>query len=87
MNILVLGAGQLARMMSLAGAPLNINIISYDVGSRQLMHPLTLDVRDQSLSDAIVECDAITAEFEHIPDDVLTLCAASGKFYPGKTGH
>ncbi len=84
MNILVLGAGQLARMMSLAGAPLNINIISYDVGSRQLMHPLTLDVRDQSLSDAIAECDAITAEFEHIPDDVLTLCAASGKFYPGK---
>lgn len=84
MNILVLGAGQLARMMSLAGAPLNINIISYDVGSRQLMHPLTLDVRDQSLSDAIAESDAITAEFEHIPDDVLTLCAASGKFYPGK---
>ncbi|WP_257286144.1 5-(carboxyamino)imidazole ribonucleotide synthase [Endozoicomonas sp. SESOKO1] len=84
MNILVLGAGQLARMMSLAGAPLNINIISYDVGSEKLVHPLTLQVSDQSLAAAIAECDAITAEFEHIPDDVLTLCAASGKFYPGK---
>ncbi|MFK0572333.1 5-(carboxyamino)imidazole ribonucleotide synthase [Endozoicomonas sp.] len=84
MNILVLGAGQLARMMSLAGAPLNLNIISYDVGSKQLMHPLTLHVIDQSLTEAIAECDAITAEFEHIPDDVLTECSVSGKFYPGK---
>ncbi len=84
MNILVLGAGQLARMMSLAGAPLNINIISYDVASKKLMHPLTLHIIDQSLPEAIAECDAITAEFEHIPDDVLTLCSASGKFYPGK---
>ncbi|WP_066016526.1 5-(carboxyamino)imidazole ribonucleotide synthase [Endozoicomonas atrinae] len=84
MNILVLGAGQLARMMSLAGAPLNINIISYDVGSEKLMHPLTLHIVDQSLPEAIAECDAITAEFEHIPDDVLTLCSSSGKFYPGK---
>lgn len=84
MNILVLGAGQLARMMSLAGAPLNLNIMAYDVGSKQLMHPLTLHVVDKSLTEAIAECDAITAEFEHIPDDVLALCAASGKFYPGK---
>ena len=84
MNILVLGAGQLARMMSLAGAPLNINIISYDVGSAKLMHPLTFHVSDQSLTEVIAECDAITAEFEHIPDDVLSLCAASGKFYPGR---
>ncbi|USE33846.1 5-(carboxyamino)imidazole ribonucleotide synthase [Endozoicomonas sp. SCSIO W0465] len=84
MNILVLGAGQLARMMSLAGAPLNINIIAYDVDSGMLMHPLTLRSSEQTLSEAIAECDAITVEFEHIPDEVLTQCAASGKLYPGK---
>lgn len=84
MNILVLGAGQLARMMSLAGAPLDINIKAYDVGSEQVVHPLTLAVYEQDLVTAIAECDAITAEFEHIPDDVLALCCQSGKFYPGK---
>jgi 5-(carboxyamino)imidazole ribonucleotide synthase len=84
MNILVLGAGQLARMMSLAGAPLNLNIKAYDVGTKRVMHPLTLEVYNSDLSEAIAESDAITAEFEHIPDDVLELCCASGKFYPGK---
>lgn len=84
MNILVLGAGQLARMMSLAGAPLNIGVLSYDVGSGQLLHPLTRHVFDQTLVQAIADSDAITAEFEHIPDDVLSQCEASGKFYPGK---
>ena len=84
MNILMLGAGQLARMMSLAGAPLDLNVLSYDVGSGQLMHPLTHHVSTQTLADAIAECDAITAEFEHIPDAILTQCAASGKLYPNK---
>ncbi|MET6758566.1 5-(carboxyamino)imidazole ribonucleotide synthase [Pseudoalteromonas sp. NCIMB_1079] len=84
MNILILGAGQLARMMSLAGAPLNLNVVAYDVGSKQIKHPLTGDVYSTSLEQAILNADAITAEFEHIPDDVLTLCCNSNKFYPGK---
>ncbi|MFT5235078.1 MAG: 5-(carboxyamino)imidazole ribonucleotide synthase [Shewanella sp.] len=84
MNILVLGAGQLARMMSLEGAPLNLNVIAFDVGSQKIIHPLTLQVFEQSLEQAISMVDVITSEFEHIPDDVLALCCQSGKFYPGK---
>ena len=84
MNILILGAGQLARMMSLAGAPLNLNVVAYDVGSQKIVHPLTGEVYTTSLEQAIESADAITAEFEHIPDDVLTLCCNSNKFYPGK---
>lgn len=84
MTILILGAGQLARMMSLAGAPLNLNVVAYDVGSQQIMHPLTGEVYKTTLEQAIESADAITAEFEHIPDDVLTLCCNSNKFYPGK---
>ncbi|BDF94337.1 5-(carboxyamino)imidazole ribonucleotide synthase [Pseudoalteromonas sp. KAN5] len=84
MTILILGAGQLARMMSLAGAPLNLNVVAYDVGSEQIVHPLTGQVFETTLAQAIVDADAITAEFEHIPDDVLTQCCASNKFYPGK---
>ncbi|MBQ4832438.1 5-(carboxyamino)imidazole ribonucleotide synthase [Pseudoalteromonas sp. MMG010] len=84
MNILILGAGQLARMMSLAGAPLNLNVIAFDVGSNSIVHPLTGEIYTQTLEQAIENADAITAEFEHIPDDVLTLCSQSNKFYPGK---
>ena len=84
MTILILGAGQLARMMSLAGAPLNLNVVAYDVGSQQIVHPLTNQVYATTLEQAIDDADAITAEFEHIPDDVLTLCCNSNKFYPGK---
>ena len=84
MNILVLGAGQLARMMSLEAAPLNLNVRAYDVGSKQVVHPLTLHLFEQTLEEAIALADVITCEFEHIPDDVLALCCASGKFFPGK---
>ena len=84
MNILVLGAGQLARMMSLEAAPLNLNLRAYDVASKQVIHPLTLQSFEQTLEDAIALVDVITCEFEHIPDDVLALCSESGKFFPGK---
>ncbi len=44
MHVLVLGAGQLARMMALAGVPLNITISAFDVRSNNIVHPLTLEV-------------------------------------------
>lgn len=81
-HVLVLGAGQLARMMSLAGAPLNIKISAFDVRSENIVHPLTLEVLGNGLEHAIAEADVITAEFEHIPLDVLAICEKSGKFLP-----
>lgn len=82
MNVLVLGAGQLARMMSLAGAPLNIKVSAYDVRSGDILHPLTLQPLGHGLDTAIAGADVITAEFEHIPLDVLKTCEASGKLKP-----
>ncbi|EOU2464477.1 5-(carboxyamino)imidazole ribonucleotide synthase [Vibrio navarrensis] len=82
MHVLVLGAGQLARMMSLAGAPLNIQISAYDVASGNIVHPLTQHLLGHGLENAIEQVDVITAEFEHIPHDVLDVCEASGKFLP-----
>ncbi|SEG57906.1 5-(carboxyamino)imidazole ribonucleotide synthase [Vibrio hangzhouensis] len=81
-HVLVLGAGQLARMMSLAGAPLNINISAFDVRSENIVHPLTLEILGSGLQQAIAQADVITAEFEHIPHDILAVCEASGKFLP-----
>jgi len=82
MHVLVLGAGQLARMMSLAGAPLNIEISAFDVGSKNIVHPLTQAILGKGLENAIERADVITAEFEHIPHDVLEVCEHSGKFLP-----
>ncbi|SON51281.1 5-(carboxyamino)imidazole ribonucleotide synthase [Vibrio tapetis] len=82
MHVLVLGAGQLARMMSLAGAPLNIEISAFDVGSENIVHPLTAQLLGHGLENAIEKADVITAEFEHIPHDVLDVCEKSGKFFP-----
>lgn len=82
MHVLVLGAGQLARMMSLAGAPLNIEISAYDVSSETIIHPLTQTVLGKGLENAIAKADVITAEFEHIPHNILAICEQSGKFLP-----
>lgn len=82
MKVLVLGAGQLARMMSLAGAPLNIDVFAYDVGTGHVVHPLTQQIILKGLNTAITYADVITAEFEHIPHDILDTCEASGKFLP-----
>jgi 5-(carboxyamino)imidazole ribonucleotide synthase len=85
MNVLVLGAGQLARMMALAGAPLNISISAFDVNSEAIMHPLTQQKLGHGLANAIADADIVTAEFEHIPLPVLAQCQQSGKFLPGET--
>lgn len=82
MQVLVLGAGQLARMMSLASAPLNIKVIAYDVGSEAIVHPLTQTKIGEGLANAIDQADVITAEFEHIPHPILDECEASGKLIP-----
>jgi len=82
MNVLVLGAGQLARMMALAVKPLNINIRAFDVGSGNVVDPLTTGVIFGDLSQGIAYSDFITAEFEHIDHQTLALCEASGKLRP-----
>ena len=82
MKVLVLGAGQLARMMALAGAPLNIEVLAYDVGTGRIVHPLTQQIMLKGLDTAITYANVITAEFEHIPHDILDTCQRSGKFLP-----
>ncbi|KZN39792.1 phosphoribosylaminoimidazole carboxylase [Pseudoalteromonas luteoviolacea CPMOR-2] len=83
MKVLVLGAGQLARMMSLSSTHLGIEVLAYDVSSKQVINPVTFEVSNTTLEQEVERAYAITAEFEHIPEDVLALCESSGKFYPG----
>ena len=83
MQVLVLGAGQLARMMALASAPLGIEIRAYDVRSHRVVHPVTWHDYGDDLLSGLDKADVVTAEFEHIPPDILKISDASGKFLPG----
>lgn len=83
MHVLVLGAGQLARMMALDSAPLGIEIRAYDVRSHKVVHPLTWHDYGDDLVTGLNKAEVVTAEFEHIPPDILAAAEASGKFLPG----
>ncbi|WP_068547021.1 5-(carboxyamino)imidazole ribonucleotide synthase [Thalassotalea crassostreae] len=81
-KVLVLGAGQLARMMKLAGAPLNLDIKAFDVRTNKVVHPIANEYTFGDLASGIAQADVITAEFEHVKHDVLAQCEASGKLLP-----
>lgn len=85
MQVLVMGAGQLARMMALAGAPLNIEVLAYDVNSDTVQHPLTQQQFNLTLEQAVAQADVVSSEFEHIPYPVQDICQQSGKFFPNST--
>jgi 5-(carboxyamino)imidazole ribonucleotide synthase len=81
-KVLVLGAGQLARMMDLAGAPLGMDIKAFDVRTNNVVHPVDPEHIYGDLQSGISECDVITAEFEHVAHNTLEECEASGKLFP-----
>lgn len=84
-KVLVMGAGQLARMMALAGAPLNLQVQAYDVNTDTVVHPVTQQKFTMTLAEAVADADIVTSEFEHIPYPVQQVCQASGKFFPNST--
>ena len=81
-KVLILGAGQLARMMELAGTPLNIDVQAFDVRSNKVISPIYPDRIYGDLQNGIANADVITAEFEHVAHNVLTECELSGKLFP-----
>lgn len=82
MSILILGSGQLARMMALAAYPLGLKLAAVDVNNRTVVDPVSKTTLDISLQQAIAEASAISVEFEHIPEDLLAEVNASGKLMP-----
>lgn len=82
MKVLVLGSGQLAQMMYLAAAPLGVEVKAVDVTDNSIVNPIDKQLYDHDLAIAIDDADAITVEFEHIPEPLLDLVHQSGKLYP-----
>jgi 5-(carboxyamino)imidazole ribonucleotide synthase len=84
MRIGVLGAGQLGRMLALAGYPLAKTFVFYDMsGSPSAgLGEVMIDRDNQYLSDFISRVDRVTYEFEHLPVEVAEKIAAEKPVHP-----
>ena len=72
MRIGVLGAGQLGRMLALAGYPLAKDFVFYDMsGSPSAgLGETIVDLDGKYLDDFLSKVDRVTYEFEHLPVEV-----------------
>ncbi|MGR9114602.1 MAG: 5-(carboxyamino)imidazole ribonucleotide synthase [Gammaproteobacteria bacterium] len=87
MIIGVLGAGQLARMLALAGKPLGLQFIFLDPApescAAEVGEHLLGAYTDPALLTQLAErCDAVTYEFENVPVDIVDFIAAQTPVYP-----
>ncbi len=87
MKVGVLGAGQLARMMALAGYPLGLQFIfldpSADACATHLGEHLHGDYNDPELLAQLAErADVVTYEFENVPAPVAEFLATHTQVHP-----
>ena len=84
MRIGVLGAGQLGRMLALAGYPLAHNFVFYDMsGSPSAGIGETLvDTAGTQVDDFLARVDCVTYEFEHLPVAIAEQMANHKPVYP-----
>jgi 5-(carboxyamino)imidazole ribonucleotide synthase len=83
----VLGAGQLARMIALAGYPLGVDFIfldpAVDACANKLGEHLHGDYNDPRLLAQLAErADVVTYEFENVPADVAEFLASHTQVHP-----
>lgn len=83
----ILGGGQLARMMVLAGAPLGLRFELYDPAADACsgpLAPLTVGAFDdrQALADFAAKVDVVTFDFENVPANSAQFLADRVPVYP-----
>lgn len=87
MKVGILGGGQLARMLALAGYPLGIQFVILDpdpyAGAAGLSKHLLGAYDDTDLLAKLAEeADVVTYEFENVPADVASFLASRTQVYP-----
>lgn len=84
MRIGVLGAGQLGRMLALAGYPLAHTFVFYDMsGSPSVgLGEVIIDRDNEYLDDFLDRVDRVTYEFEHLPVSVAERIADVKPVHP-----
>lgn len=85
MRIGILGAGQLGRMLALAGYPLDQQFVFYDLSGNPSagIGEIIDDSDGTRLAEFIAKVDRVTYEFEHLPLDVTRKVAAARPLMPG----
>jgi 5-(carboxyamino)imidazole ribonucleotide synthase len=84
----VLGAGQLGRMLALAGYPLELGFHFYDtsgnpsVGLGDITIDTEGDTENPSLAAFLKDVDIVTYEFEHLPLDLTQYIEKQTTLYP-----
>lgn len=84
----VLGGGQLARMLAMAGLPLGFDFVFYDPAPDPCAAPLGVHLRGE-YSDRVMlsrfarQVDIITYEFESIPPECLEFLSQIAPVHPG----
>ncbi|RNC77795.1 5-(carboxyamino)imidazole ribonucleotide synthase [Piscirickettsia salmonis] len=89
-NLGVLGGGQLARMLALAGYPLGVKVIAYEPTMASSASDVTDVVRgsfvdEKKLKQFAQQVDAVTVETENIPVTAAQYIADCVDFYPSLT--
>ncbi len=87
MKIGILGGGQLARMIALAGYPLGLDFIVLDpspqAGAVKLSEHLCGEYDDPDMLAQLAEkADVVTYEFENVPAEVAAFLADHTRVYP-----
>lgn len=82
--IVILGHGQLARMMYLEASQLGLNIIAVNANTKECVNPVDKSILNITLDEAFEHAAVITSEFEHLPLDLLKKAELSGKFLPNE---
>ena len=88
MKIGILGAGQLGRMLALAGYPLGLEFAFLDPAEEACAAPLGEHLRAEYTDEAALEkfcagIDLATYEFENVPQQAAEFVAARVPLYPG----
>ncbi|MGH8462127.1 MAG: 5-(carboxyamino)imidazole ribonucleotide synthase [Stenotrophobium sp.] len=88
MKIGILGAGQLGRMLALAGYPLDFDFVFLDPATEACAAPLGTHIKadytdEQALAEFCVAVDIATYEFENVPAKTAEFVAARIPLLPG----
>ncbi|OEY65114.1 5-(carboxyamino)imidazole ribonucleotide synthase [Marinobacter sp. X15-166B] len=84
MRIGVLGAGQLGRMLALAGYPLAKSFVFYDMSGNPSagIGDVVVDPLNNRIEDFLSQVDRVTYEFEHLPVAIAETIAQHKPVHP-----
>jgi 5-(carboxyamino)imidazole ribonucleotide synthase len=85
----ILGAGQLGRMLALAGYPLDFNFVFLDPAAEACAAPLGEHLRadyvdEAALTELCRRCDLVSYEFENVPQAAAAFVSARKPLFPSQ---